>query len=429
MENHELRASDVPLANSSVDHANYELSPSAYTPLRVAFFPDSYLEVNGAAMTCQRLVGYAARNDYPMLCVHAGKSTEVWDEGSIRYLSLKRSPLAFKMDEELAFDPFFQRHSKRVLRELVRFDPDVIHITGLNDVSIIGVLLGWKTQIPILGSWHTNLHEFAARRIEKMLRFLPRSLGKGIAGFAEKKILYGSIQYYRIPKVVLAPNMDLVNLLGNGTNRKSMLMSRGVDGEKFSPEHRTTKDGIFRLGFVGRLRAEKNVRKLADLERALLKAGVQDFRILVVGEGDEHLWLKKHLKKGEFTGFLDGKELSEAYANMDVFIFPSETDAFGNVVQEASASGVPAIVTDRGGPKFIVRHGETGFVAEDFDQFISYTVELMTDNEKLMQMKAAARESAVTNSWDSVFEGVFRAYDECYALRNRQRRLHEFKDK
>ncbi|HMQ05578.1 MAG TPA: glycosyltransferase [Pyrinomonadaceae bacterium] len=429
MENHELRPSFVPSVLPGVDNPNIEPAPSVSPPKRVAFFPDSYLEVNGAAMTCKRLVGYAAKNEHPFLCIHAGKTTAVTQEGSVRFLSLKRSPLAFRMDEELSFDPLFQRHSKRVLRELVEFEPDVIHITGLNDVSIIGALLGWKTQIPILGSWHTNLHEFAARRIEKMLRFLPGSLVHNISSFAEKKILDGSIQYYRMPKVVLSPNMDLVELLAKGTKRKSLLMSRGVDCEKFSPAHRTVNDGIFRFGFVGRLRAEKNVRRLVDLERALLKAGVPEFRFLVVGEGDEHQWLKKHLTKGEFTGFLEGDELSQAYANMDLFIFPSDTDAFGNVVQEATASGVPAIVTDRGGPKFIIRHGESGYVANNFDEFISYSIELVRDDERLKQMKAAARESALAKSWDSVFEAVYRAYDDCYALRNKEQRLHKFKDK
>ncbi len=61
--------------------------------LRVAFFPDSFLEVNGAAMTSQRLVGYAKKNGYPFLCIHAGKKTAAAKNGSVSYLSLKRSPV------------------------------------------------------------------------------------------------------------------------------------------------------------------------------------------------------------------------------------------------------------------------------------------------------------------------------------------------
>ena len=387
--------------------------------MRVAFFADSYLEVNGAAMTSQRLVAYAIQKGYPFLCIHAGPKTEVAPDGSVTYLSLKRSPVSFSLDEDLAYDPLFQRHSNRVLRQLLAFKPDVLHITGVNDVSIVGAYLGWKLQIPIVGSWHTNIHEFAAHRITKMLRFLPRAAVGRIAGFAERKILDGAVLYYKMPKVVLSPNQELVDLLGQGTGRISRMMTRGVDAEKFSPQKRTVDDGIFRLGFVGRLRAEKSVRLLVDIEKGLLKAGKTNFKFLVVGEGNEREFLEKNLIHAEFTGFLDGEQLSEAYANMDVFVFPSETDAFGNVTQEAFASGVPAIVTDQGGPKFIVRHDETGFIAKDLNDFVKFSSELMDDPGKLSRMKLQARESAMSRSWDAVFEGVYDAYQTAFEMRER----------
>jgi glycosyltransferase involved in cell wall biosynthesis len=389
-------------------------------PIRVAFFPDSYLEVNGAAMTSQRLTAYAKSKGYPFLCIHAGKKTEEWQDGSVTYLSLKRSPVSFKLDEDLAYDPLFQRHTNRVLRQILEFKPDVIHITGLNDVSIVGAYLAWKLQIALLGSWHTNLHEFAAHRLRNMLRFLPNGLVSGVADFAERRIFEGAILYYKMPKVVLAPNQELIDILGKGTHRISKMMSRGVDTDKFSPGHRTANDGVFRLGFVGRLRAEKNVRLLADLERELLSTGRNHFEFLVVGEGNEREFLEKNLKYGKITGFLDGQELSEAYANMDVFIFPSETDAFGNVAQEAFASGVPAIVTDQGGPKFLVKAGETGFVAKNLDDFVKYTAELMDDREKLSRMKKAARESAMSRSWDAVFESVYDGYQTAWEMREKR---------
>ncbi len=388
--------------------------------LRVAFFPDSYLEVNGAAMTSQRLVGYARKNGCPFLCVHADKKTEIVQDGSVTFLKLKRSPLSFKLDEDLAYDPLFQRHATRVLRELVKFKPDVIHITGINDISIVGVYLGWKMQIPVLGSWHTNIHEFAAHRLAKLFSFLPDSFVSKLTDFAERKILDGALLYYKIPKVVLAPNQELIDLMAKRTKRKSLLMSRGVDTETFSPDKRTVNDGVFRLGFVGRLRAEKSVRVLVDLEKKLLEAGQTNFKFLIVGEGDERSFLEKNMSRVEITGFLDGERLSEAYANMDVFVFPSKTETFGNVVQEANSSGVPAIVTDEGGPKFIVRHDETGFIAKDFDEFARYSLELMNNPEKLEAMKKRSREVALSRSWDAVFEQVYQAYDECWRIQQEQ---------
>ena len=384
--------------------------------IRAAFFPDSYLEVNGAAMTSQRLVDYAKRKGYPYLCIHGGHENCSYQDGSVSYLRLKRSPVSFRLDEDLAYDPLFQRHTNRVLRALADFKPDVIHITGLNDVSIVGAYLAWKLQLPLVGSWHTNIHEFAARRLTRIFRFLPDSTLSKFTGFAERKIMDGAVLYYKMPKVVLSPNQELIDALGKGTGRVSLLMSRGVDTEMFSPAKRTANDGVFRLGFVGRLRAEKNVRMLVDLEAQLLKAGRNNFEFLIVGEGNEREYLEKNLKHARFTGFLDGEALSEAYANMDIFIFPSETDAFGNVTQEANASGVPAIVTNHGGPKFIVRHGETGFVAENLEDFKRFTLLLMDDREKFAAMRAKSREFAMSRSWDAVFESVYHAYAECIRI-------------
>jgi glycosyltransferase involved in cell wall biosynthesis len=383
---------------------------------RVAFFPDSFLEVNGVAMTSKRLIGYAKRHGYPYLCIHAGKKTQTSEDESVKYLSLKRSLVSFPMDEDLKYDPLFQRHANRVLRELMDFQPDVMHITGLNDVSIVGAYLAWKLQIPLVGSWHTNLHEFAARRLTRMLRFLPQKTLDSMTGFAERKIMDGAVYYYKMPKVVLSPNQELVDLLGKGTKRVSRLMSRGVDTDKFSPKKRTVTDDTFRFGFVGRLRAEKNVRLLAELEKKLIEKGKKNFKFLIVGEGNEREWLEKNMSTAEFTGFLDGEKLSEAYANMDVFIFPSETDAFGNVAQEANASGVPAIVTDQGGPKFIIKHNKSGFIAENFEDFVRYSLELMDNAEKLATMKKQARDNAMSSSWDAVFEAVYDAYREAIEI-------------
>jgi phosphatidylinositol alpha 1,6-mannosyltransferase len=154
------------------------------------------------------------------------------------------------------------------------------------------------------------------------------------------------------------------------------------------------------------------VRLLINLEKRLLESGIKNFKFLIVGEGNERELLEKHMQNAEFTGFLSGEKLAEAYANMDVFVFPSETDAFGNVIQEANCSGVPAIVSHLGGPKFIIKNGETGFVAENLEDYVKYSIELLNNPEKLSKMKYASREFVVLRSWDSVFEGVYRGYEK-----------------
>jgi glycosyltransferase involved in cell wall biosynthesis len=97
---------------------------------------------------------------------------------------------------------------------------------------------------------------------------------------------------------------------------------------------------------------------------------------------------------------------------MDVFAFPSRTDTFGNVILEALASGVPVVVTTGGGPKFLVQHGVTGFIAKDDREFIQSILELIQNPERHEEMRRAARQYACSMSWDRVFERVYEAYAE-----------------
>jgi glycosyltransferase involved in cell wall biosynthesis len=161
---------------------------------------------------------------------------------------------------------------------------------------------------------------------------------------------------------------------------------------------------------VGRLSIEKNIGLFVKIQEELDRRGVTNFRFLIVGHGGDEAWLRERLPQAEFTGVLRGETLATAYANMDLFVFPSHTDTFGNVVLEALASGVPAIVTPDGGPRTIVRDGETGRIVPD-DQFTEAIAGLLGDPARLEQMRRAARAYALTASWDSVFEGIYAAYE------------------
>jgi phosphatidylinositol alpha 1,6-mannosyltransferase len=208
-----------------------------------------------------------------------------------------------------------------------------------------------------------------------------------------------------------APNPELVSLLEQGTGKPCFLMERGVDNDIFDPARRDRSDQVFTLGFVGRLTVEKNVHMLLDLERALIQAGLTNFRFLIVGQGAEEPWLRANLQCADFAGVLRGPDLGRAYANMDAFMFPSLTDTYGNVVLEALSAGVPAVVSDGGGPRFIVRPGETGFVARNLEEFRDRVMELARQPERLARMRSAARQQALAASWDKVFENVYAGYE------------------
>jgi glycosyltransferase involved in cell wall biosynthesis len=197
------------------------------------------------------------------------------------------------------------------------------------------------------------------------------------------------------------------------SGRPTYLMRRGVDAELFTPEKRDRRSSTFRIGYVGRLTPEKNVRFLSTLSRALPRVVRRDFEFYIVGQGSERAWLQANVPNAIMPGVLQGEELARAYANMDLFVFPSTTDTFGNVILEALASGLPCVVTASGGPKYLVQPAVTGYVAPDEQSFIRYVGSLINDLDAHWRMKEAARHYARSLSWDSVFEKVFRVYDGC----------------
>ena len=391
---------------------------------RVAYFPDSFHEVNGVAHTSRHFESFARRRDLPFLCVRAGdRAQAVIEEGNVWTLELPRSFLSFVLEKDLRLDPAFFRHIPLISEVLERFQPDLIHITGPSEIGILGAGLAHHLHLPLAASWHTNVHEYAARRAEWFLRLLPKQQSAATGQKIEDLAMATVGRFYSIAQVLFAPNPDLCSLLEQTTGRPCHLMPRGVDAEIFHPakraRERNNRERI--LGFVGRLSIEKNIGLLAKLQEELVRMGVTNFCFLIVGHGGDEAWLRERLPQAVFTGVLRGEALATAYANMDLFVFPSHTDTFGNVVLEALASGVPAIVTPDGGPCTIVRDGETGRIVPD-DHFAEAIAGLLGDPARLDKMRKAARVYALTASWDSVFEGVYAAYETiqpCIALTTR----------
>jgi glycosyltransferase involved in cell wall biosynthesis len=376
---------------------------------RVALFADCFHEVNGVALTCRQLASFAERRRLPFFSLHAGPATTQSGQGSVATMELRRGRLSFAVDTDFSFDPFFLRYAARVLEELARFRPDTIHITGPGDVGILGAIAAHRLRVPLVASWHTNIHQFAARRLERTAACLPGSLRRRLTALAEHRIFDWAMRYYRGARLILAPNADLVSLIARRTGKPVLLMRRGVD--------------TFTLGYAGRLTPEKNVRSLADIEQALLREGAPEFRFLIVGHGSERDWLAAHMRRAEFPGVLKGEALARAYADMDAFVFPSRTDTYGNVIQEAMASGVPCIVSDAGGPTFLVETGRTGFVCSDTAQFTAALLQLMRDPHLLQRMRGLARAAACAASWDNVFDSLYDAYRKAAAAPSPQPRL------
>jgi glycosyltransferase involved in cell wall biosynthesis len=346
----------------------------------------------------------------PFLCVRAGSREKPLErEGELWTLELPRSRIAISLERDLSFDPVFARHGELIERTLHEFRPEVIHITGPSELGFLGAYFAWKLKLRLAASWHTNVHEYAGRRMRWLSRHLG-SAGRIVEQWAQDGSFEAATRFYRMARVLYAPNPPLCELLACQTGRPCHLMQRGVDTEMFSPAKRLRPGDETQpvLGYVGRLSAEKNVDLLPRVHKELKAMGWSP-RWLIVGHGSEDEMLRRELGESALTGVLRGEELARAYAMMDLLVFPSHTDTFGNVVLEALATGVPAIVTPHGGPAHIVRDGVTGRVVRD-EEFAVAIVELLRAPERMQSMRRAAREYALGCSWDTVFEGVLAAY-------------------
>ncbi len=380
---------------------------------RVAYFPDSFHEINGVAHTSRHFEAFARRHDLPFLCVRAGNRRQALvEEGNLWSLELPRGSLSIPLEKDLSFDPAYLRHLPAIEDVLDRFRPDIIHITGPSEIGFLGVAIARHYNLPLAASWHTNVHEYAARRSDPFLRLLPRPHSQAAGQTIEDLALAVATSFYANAHVLFAPNPGLCRILERATERPCHLMPRGVDSALFHPEKRSRRieDREIVLGFVGRLSVEKNVALLAEVQHELEQRGLHAFRFLIVGHGAQESWLREHLPRAEFTGVLRGEALASAYANMDLFVFPSHTDTFGNVVLEALSSGVPAVVTPDGGPCTIVRDGLTGRIVPD-GKFASAIAEILKDPTLHSKMRRDARGYALTASWDSVFDGVYAGYE------------------
>jgi glycosyltransferase involved in cell wall biosynthesis len=365
------------------------------------------------ARTSRELDAYARRMGMPFLCIRGGAVTKYSGDGQTAVLELRRASTSIPVDKDLSFDPLLGRHLLRVRNALRRFKPDVIHVTGPGDIGLMGVYFSYYYKIPLVASWHNNLHELAAHRLHIILdhplfSFLPKAYADFVTLLTERGALESVALFYRLASALFAPNPELVAMLSERTGKPVHLMPRGVDTELFHPGNSFRQDGAFTFGFAGRLQPEKNVRLLVDLQKQL-PAG--NHRFLIVGDGFERSYLTRRLRRAEFTGFLDGEPLAAAYASMDLFVYPSCTDTYGTAVQEALACGVPAVVRDQGGPRYLIESGVNGYVARSDAHFIRRVLQLLQDPTRLPELRREARESACRTSWDSVCSNVWEIYD------------------
>ncbi len=204
---------------------------------------------------------------------------------------------------------------------------------------------------------------------------------------------------------------------------KMRVFKRGIDWNQFSPVENAKKiisDKFkikkgYTLLYAGRISKDKNLDFIMDVYKSIIEKR-DNVNMLVVGDGPYLSKLKDKMKNYErviFTGAINRNDLAEIYSGSDVLLFPSCTDTFGMVVLEAQCCGLPAIVSDIGGPKEIILDGVTGYIADynDIDSWrkkINNLLKIIDYNPDLYKnIKEQARSNIVNNyNWDSVIERI-----------------------
>jgi glycosyltransferase involved in cell wall biosynthesis len=229
---------------------------------------------------------------------------------------------------------------------------DVVHLCSPGPSGVAAAVLGRIMELPVLGSYHTELAAYA--RLRSGDGALGRMATKAVASF------YGSCHHVLSP----SPASDAV-LRGLGiADERIGRWDRGVDLTRFSPDRRVegSLGGEVNVLYAGRLTHEKGADLLAE---AFLAARERDPRLHLnlAGGGPEEQRLRERLgEHATLLGWLDGDDLARAYASADVFLFCSRTDTFGQVLLEAQASGLPVVAVAEGGPCSIVTDDVTGIL-------------------------------------------------------------------
>src|SRR5262249_54993990 len=149
--------------------------------------------------------------------------------GCLTSLDLKRGPISFAIERRQRHDLALWRHRRLLADAFKSFKPDLVHITGPSDVGQLGAYVSHVMRIPLVASWHTDLHKFGAQRLDNLIACVPNRPRRYLVKLAERRCLDALIRFYKIPRLILAPNKELVQLLGERTRKPVFLMRRGVD--------------------------------------------------------------------------------------------------------------------------------------------------------------------------------------------------------
>ena len=379
-------------------------SVSEREPFRLAHFTDTFYEVNGVAQTLQQQVHCAHKHHkiYKLVTCHAADG-EKDHPGVCNFTPIGTYELPEYPEQKIFYPPLLEMLSFCYDEQI-----DHIHLATPGPVGLAGLAIAKILKLPTSGTYHTAIPQYA--------QILTGD--EAIEDLAWKYCLW----FYDQLDVIYAPSQSTKEELSSkGIHPdKIRLYPRGIDVERFNPSKR---NGIFnkryqlpegpKLLYVGRVSKEKNLHLLSEAFKRMVGDG-EKVQMVVVGDGPYLQEMQAELKGLPccFTGYLSGDRLASVYASADLFVFPSTTDTFGNVVLEAQASGIPVVVTDQGGPCENIIEEKTGLVcqADDMEGMLA-AIRGLVDNESLrMKMGIEARKYVEARSFENAFLQLWDLY-------------------
>ncbi|WP_080848586.1 glycosyltransferase family 4 protein [Cytobacillus gottheilii] len=379
--------------------------------MKIAFFTDTfYPDINGVARTLKRFTDYLSSQniEVKVFAPDGEKSDEYISANIHRFKSL-----SFFLYPEcrLALPNLFN-----MKRELTEFQPDLIHVATPFNLGLCGVFFAKKLNIPLVGSYHTNFDHYLEYYD---LQFFSKMVWKYMNWF------------HRPFQKLFVPSLDTEEQLTQQGFHNLEIWSRGVDCElyhpyydKFTVRHKYNIRSKYLLVYVGRLAPEKNVNTLLEIADDLPPHLKENSHWLIVGDGPSRTEMEEAAPPNmTFTGYLKGKELANIYTAGDLFVFPSTTETFGNVVLESLASGTPVIAANAGGVKNIIKHGSTGTLCTPGSavEFADSIISLLYDDKYRYQMGSNARNYALTQKWDTIFNSLLDHYSDVIKERSAEK--------
>lgn len=300
--------------------------------------------------------------------------------------------------------------------ELDDFDPDLIHLTTPFTLGQYALSYGKKRDIPVLSTYHTHFVSYIEYYL-KNAAGLTQLVNWG--GWKYMKWFYNQCHKTFVPTSSIVEELLQAGIEAN----KLTVWGRGVNTTLFNPEKRDEEyienlcgKNTNRILFVSRLVWEKELETLVEIYKRFQIAR-PDIKMVITGDGPGKERMETEMPEAIFTGKLLKDDLARMYASCDVFVFPSITETFGNVVLESMASGLVPVVAAKGGPKGIVDDGVNGYhaIPRDINDFCEKITFLVDHPDIRLGMREKGIKYAKTQKWDALCEDMFETYEEVFS--------------